>query len=393
MSRVNEYKVVIFGAGASGRGHLSELLVKDGIHDIVFVDNNRYLIEKLNEKSQYTVNLYSINTGKRSWRNISRFKAISRYDIENIVKEFSDCNLVLTSVLAENLSDIADILVSCISNRKKAGNYNFLNIVCCENYHHASGMLKQYLQSRISIEESEYLDKYIGFPNAMISRVVPQGSLDTLDIITEDYNEWVIDKKEFKGDLPSLPSIDFAYNLDARLERKLWIHNGGHAALAYAANLKGYKYIHESIRDMELVDFVSRVLDEIGDCIIHKYNGDFTEPEIRQYQSDLADRGSLEVICDEVERVIRSPIRKLQMKDRLLAPAIYAENNGLKNESIIQAIINAVKYNCPDDQESKIMQGVIANRGFEKFIEEYIGLERSNPIYEKLIKKWNEEMR
>ena len=46
----------------------------------------------------------------------------------------------------------------------------------------------------------------------------------------EDYNEWTARREDFKGQPPVwLAALQPVDNQDARLERKLFMHNGGHA--------------------------------------------------------------------------------------------------------------------------------------------------------------------
>ena len=201
---------------------------------------------------------------------------------------------------------------------------------------------------------------------------------------TEDYNEWAVRKEQYKGSDHGIPFIDITDSFEARLERKFWIHNGGHATVAYAGYLKGYTYIHEAVNDLEISAFAGKVMDEIGEAVAHKYG--FEKDEITRYKNALVTRGLISEMKDEIVRVIRNPIRKLGLADRLLAPAIYASQNNIPYDYIIKAAVNITLYNSKADAESVRMQETIQNKGFEYFVSEILGASKYPEIYNKLIK-------
>lgn len=380
--------MLIFGAGASGRGHLGELLYRDGNRNLVFVDKKKDLVEMLNQAGGYPVRLLTDNETPGFVRKITNVKAYCRCQEEEIQREFCEARLVLTCVIAENLPDIAGIAGKCIRRRFEQGIRTEMNIVCCENLDHASSWLRQMVLEKLEEPVRTYCEQYIGFPDAMISRVVPVPPAGSLDIVTEDYNEWTIDAGQFKGEDPGFADFHIVNNLDARLERKLWIHNGGHASMAYASARKGYRYVHEALQDNEIAEFTGAVLDEIGNCVFHKYPKDFTLEVIRSYEADLGRRGAIAEMKDEISRVVRDPLRKLGLHDRLLAPAVYAVSNNISCPHLIRAIVNATLYESPADAESLKMQEIIKTKGYEFFINETLGLKEYPELAGKIIKEY-----
>ncbi len=57
------------------------------------------------------------------------------------------------------------------------------------------------------------------------------------------------DAQAVKGEVPKIAGLRAVSNFPAEVERKLFIHNLGHAALAYLGYREGYTYIHEAIKD------------------------------------------------------------------------------------------------------------------------------------------------
>ena len=169
----------------------------------------------------------------------------------------------------------------------------------------------------------------------MISRVVPRPEPDPLAIIAEDYNEWTARGETFRGDKPAaLEALELVDNQSARLERKLFIHNGGHAICGYLGFHRGHRYIHEAVADPEVARHVIAALDELGEVVRRKWG--FSAESIDEYKQDLCRRGAVPEMRDEVLRVVRDPIRKLSPRERLVGPVILAVEYGLPHPAIVQ---------------------------------------------------------
>ena len=125
---------------------------------------------------------------------------------------------------------------------------------------------------------------------------------------------------------------------------------------------------------------------EIGDCIIHKYG--FDTDGIRGYEAELGRRGAIAEMKDEVRRVIRDPIRKLSVGDRIMGPLIYAYENNLKHDGLIKAAVNILRYYNPDDFESVKMKNIIETGGAEIFLNKTIKI----GAYPELVKEITECM-
>ena len=371
--------IAIFGAGCTGRGHLNALLYEGNYRNITFIDKNDELVKLLKEKKKYTLHLLGKN--ERTFE-IDGFETLHRNEEDAIIQTCINSDIVLTAVIAENLDNVSEVIAKAITVRRRKGNEKVMNIIACENLDNASTFLKNSTFARLSDADKAYSDKYIGFPDAMISRVVPLTKSDPLFMIAEDYNEWVVRKSDYMGPDPEIPFMNLISNLEARLERKIWIHNGGHATVAYMGWLRGYQYIHEAVADAEIATFAGKVMDEIGDVIIHKHG--FPKNEIEEYKNDLGPRGANAEMKDEIVRVVRDPVRKLGVKDRLMAPALYAEKHGLPNRYIIQSLKNILKYYNPDDPEAVRMHRIIGGYNLNYFLEETIGLKNETGLVKKI---------
>lgn len=99
-------KIVVFGAGASGRGHVGLLAWQAGF-EIVFVDKNPVLVDALRRQGHYRVTLY----GERSQQIVaSGYRVYHSLERAAIAEEIGDARLVLTAVFDQNLADVAETI-------------------------------------------------------------------------------------------------------------------------------------------------------------------------------------------------------------------------------------------------------------------------------------------
>jgi mannitol-1-phosphate 5-dehydrogenase len=60
---------------------------------------------------------------------------------------------------------------------------------------------------------------------------------DILKVFAEPYNTLILDKKAFINKLPDVSGVAPIDNIKAWVDRKLFIHNFGHASAAYVGHL------------------------------------------------------------------------------------------------------------------------------------------------------------
>jgi mannitol-1-phosphate 5-dehydrogenase len=354
---------------------------------IIYVDKDKTLVDMLKNRP-FEVLQIGLDGGRRTCK-VDDFEIYHTGEQDGINRAFAEADIVLTCVIAENLDDVSQKLAASVEYFTEIQSQKKLNIVACENLNRASSLLKELTIKRLSEKAAAVCEKQMAFPDAVISRVVPVPA-DPLKIICEDYNEWYADAGNWTGDLSVAPFIDLSDNLDALLERKLWIHNGGHASLAYAAWRHGCKYIHEAVGQPEIAGLAVETMREIGDCIIRKYG--FGKDEIREYEAALGRRGAIAEMKDEVRRVIRDQIRKLGKSDRLVGPLIYAYENGLKFDCLIKSVVNILGYCDESDAESVKMKSIIEGEGVSVFLNRTIGLEKYPGLVEKIKEIYDKNM-
>lgn len=375
-------KVVLFGAGSAGKG-LIGLLFNQAGYQVVFVDIDPVVVQKLHTAKQYKVCIHG-RDGNQTLKSVSGYTILPAQDRERIAKEIVTADLVLTAVFVQNLPDVAQTIALAIRFCQQAQRSRPLDCIACENMKNSSSILAQHVHAGLDEEDLRYCTEFMGFPDCMINRVVPK-SPDLLYVETEDYCEWTVDIQAWKSHKPTaLAFIEGVDNQDARLDRKLMVYNGMHAASAYYGHIAGHTWLHETIRDSRLTDRIQKTLDQIADAVQRHHR--FEHQDMANYKQDFWARCRNPGLKDPIVRVARQPQRKLGHHERLVGPAKLAQQYGLPRNYILEAIWAALHYRHADDADSLALADSLETKGLRQTLVSASGLEQDDPLIDELEK-------
>lgn len=346
-----------FGAGNIGRGFIGMLLAQAG-YKVVFADVNKELIGRLHQDQAYTVHIMDVEKEDVRIENIDGIMSNG----SEIAPAIAEASIITTAVGLTILPRIAPTFAEGIKARIAAGSKEPLNIIACENAIRASSQLKEHVYNNLSDEEKRYCDEYVGFPDCAVDRIVPPGTNEIpTDVVVEQYYEWDVEKASFAGDIPNITGMTLVDNLDAFIERKLFTLNTGHCITAYVGRLKGKKTIEEAIKNPEIYDLVFKAMTQSGAGLVKKHGLD---PDAHAaYINKIINRFKNPYLNDDVTRVGREPLRKLSATDRLVKPTMTAYGYGLPVDALVTGIGAALRYDNPDDPQSKELQDKISQLG------------------------------
>ena len=377
-------KAIQFGAGKIGRGFIGALLSKAGYH-VVFADVNTEIINKINSDKKYTIHVMDTICSEEEISNISGVISTS----DEIYKEIVEAEIITTAVGPGVLPRIAPTIAKGIALRKEKGIKTYLNIIACENAIKASSQLEEEVKKYLNEEEIEYLKEFVGFPNCSVDRIVPPvKSENILDVVVENYYEWNVEKSAFKGEIPKIEGMNLVDNLMAYIERKLFTLNTGHAITAYFGYLKGYETIEESIKDEVIYGFVKNAMIESGKGLIAKYN--FDEEAHYKYIDKIIDRFKNPYLKDDVARVGREPLRKLNENDRLIKPLITARGFNINTDNLLLGVGAALHYDNKEDSQSVQLQSLINEKGIKASLAEISKISGDTDVLDKIEKYYDE---
>ena len=367
-------QAIQIGAGNIGRGFIGALLSQAGWH-VTFADVVEPIIEALNRDHGYTVHILDKEPGEIAITGVDGVLSTS----PDFAKKVAECDLITTAVGPNVLPIIAKSIAGGIQARKAAGNTAPMNVVCCENGLRTTTRLKNEVLKHLNPEETAFLEANIGFADCAVDRICPKPGFDNiLDAAVERYCEWDVESAAWKGERPEIDGLTFADNLMAYLERKLFTLNSGHAICAYLGNLKGYKTILESIADTAIGETVHAAISESGEGLIREFGFD---PDVHHaYVEKIFARYQNPFLADEVLRVGREPIRKLESGDRLIKPLTTTASYGLPVDHLLFGAAAALRFDCPEDPQSVELQKKLRADGPAAALTAYSGLTAENPL-------------
>lgn len=368
-----------FGAGNIGRGFIGLLLYNSGF-ELSFADVNVSLIEQLNQLKAYKVETIEPHA-KQFTVHIKQAYDIN-LDIETLLEAMAHVDLITTAVGPNILPKIAPLFAKAIERIAQNSLSTYTNIIACENVMGGSELLKTEIYKYLSPSAIEYADTWIGFPNSAVDRIVPlQDNPEPLLVKVEPYFEWIIDETKTKDKLDIKGAI-LTDKLDAYIERKLYLVNAGHAAIAYAGYRKSYASIYESLKDEAIYNHVRGQMLEAATLLVRKHGFKYEDLEV--YTDKTLDRFSNPDITDSIYRVGRSPLRKLSQNDRFIKPLNELYQYNLESKHFEESILNALKYDYAFDEEAVQLQAKIHELGIKKTLIEVCGLDPDHSFIKRL---------
>lgn len=373
-------RAVVFGAGNIGRGFIGELFSESG-YDVTFIDVDRVLLEALNARRAYIVRL--VDGEEVHDVHVGPVCALHADDRDAVVDAVSRAEIMATAVGARALPTIAPNIAAGVRKRQQAAMQTPLNCIVCENLKGAAGFLRGMVAKHLSAEEQGYLDAHVGFVNTVIGRMVPpltpaQRAQDPTLIRVEPYKELPVDRAGFVGPAPPIEAMEVCDNFAVYTARKLYIHNCGHAVLAYLGYLKGYTYGYEALSDAEIDASLQEAWRESIAGQGARYGVDAAW--LQAHADDLRRRFANRALADTVYRLGRDPIRKLDPDDRLVAPARLAEKAGLQPRALARAIAAALHFDPPGDAVSATLQQRLSVEGIDAVLADICQIHPDEPL-------------
>jgi Mannitol-1-phosphate/altronate dehydrogenases len=337
-------KLVLFGAGKIGRSFIGQLFSRSG-YEVVFIDIDQRVIDALNQKHSYKVFICDTNPGTIVVDNV---RGVQGNDVEKVVNEIVSADVLAVSVGKNGLKHIVPTLSHGLVAREKAYPGRMIDIILAENMRNADVFLHDELTK--VLPESYPLDQRVGLVETSIGKMVPlvlnHQDNDILSVYAEAYNTLIVNKKAFKNSIPVIAGMEAKENMKAWVDRKLFIHNFGHAAAAYL----GYKhhpeltFLWEVLEDEKIRTFVRKAMQQSATALQNEYPDVFSTEHLQEHINDLIQRFSNRSLGDTVFRVGCDLYRKLSFDDRIITPLMSAYKNGLPYNMILKVLASALRF-------------------------------------------------
>ncbi len=345
-------KVVIIGAGKTGRGFLARLL-KD--NEIIFIDKDNDLVKSLNNAGKINISFFG-NTPDScsvSFKEAHTWETVSP-DV------FAGAEVIFVSVGGTNLTDVGNELKKYITKEQR--------IIVCENASKPAKKLADALQiDGIRIAESTVFCTTI------------ENAESPLDIDSEWYPYLQFDGDAFLNN-PELDGIRAVKNFGGFLDRKLFTYNSASCIIAYLGAYKGYTVYGDAANDPEILEMLDYNYEIINDCICKEYGYGVDD----QKEFALLSRAKFtnRTLVDTVSRNAREPQRKITPNERIVSPMLLEIKYG-KDSSVLEKTLAAALLYHPE--EEKVWNQMVKEKGYEGILTELCGLSPQSDVFKRVI--------
>jgi len=366
-------KAVMYGAGNIGRGFIGQLLFESG-YGTVFIDVNDDIVNALNKRRSYPLRILAEDVS--SDLLIENVSAINGKDVGRCAAAIAEAELMATAVGAGILPKIAPVIAAGLIQRHNLGGRP-LDILVCENLKNAGIVFRDLIAKHLPNNVCEWFNGNVGLVDTSIGRMVPLQSPELLDgdplrVCAEAYCTLPVDRDAFRSDVSDLRGMRRYSPFSYYVERKLYIHNMGHALAAYCGDYMGYEYIWQSIGDPKIKSVVGKAMYSSADMLALRYNSD--RNELHAHVDDLMSRFANRRLTDTVYRVGRDLRRKLAPEDRMVCALRACASAGTDTGRILLGIALALRFTYND-----------LNMPAERILTEICHISKDEPVYESIL--------
>ncbi len=363
MAKNPHHKLVLFGAGKIGRSFIGQLFSRGG-YEVVFIDTFKPVIDELNRRGNYNV---IIKGDQTQVLNIGNVRGVYALDSDKVTDEIATADTLAVSVGIAGLGAVIPLIAKGLLARYQADPENPLDIIIAENLRNAAEYMRQELLRQLP--PLYPLPKLVGLVETSIGKMVPimlekDVEEDILQVFAEPYNTLILDKLAFKNQIPVISGLSPKENMKAWVDRKLFIHNLGHAATAYLGYLYNHEfiYLYEALGMPEIKSTVRNTMLQAADILLCKYPDEFTVESLTAHIDDLLNRFRNKALGDTIFRVGCDLMRKLGPEDRLAGAIRLAIDQILPYDKILYVLVSSCYFGATDENGKRFP-------GDEEFIE------------------------
>lgn len=213
---------------------------------------------------------------------------------------------------------------------RMAADAGAVSVVPCDNLSEngaAARKLLVDLAAQVDSALRDWIEENVAFVSTMIDRITPAttdadrtaaaaltGYSDASPVVTEPFTEWVLAGADF-ADLESA-GARFVADVQPFELRKLWLLNGSHSLLAYAAPARGHATVAAAVADPVCLRWIEEWWDEAARHLT------LPAPETAAYRKALLDRYANPRIRHLLRQIAMDGSQKLPMR---VVPVLRAE--------------------------------------------------------------------
>ena len=331
--------MVIIGAGKTGRGFVGRLAAEAGC-EMLFVDCNQALVEKLNRAGSFEVSYFG---GVREKTVVSSYHAATWEDAD-----LSESELIFVSVGGQNLEAVGEML------REKLPRNGQHYIITCEN----------------ASSPAEKLQKVIGREDVTVSEAtVFCTTIDEneVDIASEDYPYLQCDRDRLNGYVPFVPAVKPVGEFGNFLTRKLYTYNAASCVIAYLGAVKGYEVYSEAANDPQVLELLDRNYEQSNRAMCMEFG--YTPEDQAEFALLSRKKFTSTAIRDTVDRNARDVARKMAPGERIIGILQLVLKHGGDAAVLEQTAAAALLYTADPKWQAKK-----AEMSYEAILRDFCGI-------------------
>lgn len=345
--------IVQFGAGNIGRSLVGTLFTQAG-YEVVFVDASPEIVTALNTRRCYTVRIKDNECPDGVAQTVSNVRGILATDAQAVREAVAEAALVSTAVGARILPEIMPLLASGLARRTEP-----LTVLLCENLHGAGAIARQHLLAALPEERRERTE--VRFAETSIGKMVPimpeaVRKNDPLEVWAEAYNCIIADRAGFGATMPKIEGLLLKDQFPAWVERKLFVHNLGHATCAWHGHMHGYTRICDCLQDPWIHGETRAVMQTSAKALALRHPGVFASEDLDGHINDLLCRFTNRALADTIFRVGRDLPRKLAAGDRVMGALRLCIEQGVDPEHLCRAMAAALNFHATGEDGRPLME-------------------------------------
>lgn len=345
-------KIVVIGAGKTGRGFIARLLQEEQ-QEIILIDKDTSLIEQLNLDKEFEISFFG---NVREPYTIKGYKA---YTWENACLE--DAELIFVSVGGQNLQAVGESLAPLL----KADKHYY--IVTAENASHPSKTLRDAIgKENISVSES-----------TVFCTTIENGGLN---INSENYPYLQCDADLLDGFVPEAKTIRPIEKFSNFLTRKLYTYNAASCVIAYLGWQMGYRNYADAANDNQILEMLDANYAVTNKVLCKEYG--YEEKDQEEFAALSKAKFCDRTIIDTVARNARDPQRKLAVAERLMGPLRLILKYGEDATVLKKTVAAAVLY---ENEEDAAWMKIKAEKSTEQILTDICGIEPAEELFAEIM--------
>ena len=340
---------VHFGAGNIGRALAGPIFSRAG-YQVLFVDAVPEIVRALHERREYRVVIKdTLPPGTPDSFMVTGVDGIDVRDQETVKAAVARADLIGTAVGAAHLPSVLNAIAAGLPEREGRP----VSLLFCENLHGLARMARETLSR--ALPEDFPLDQQVGLVETSIGKMVPLMPQevrrnDPLEVWGEAYNAIIADRNGFVGPVPDdIEGLLLKQCFQTYVDRKLYIHNLGHATCAYHGYLRGHALIDDAMCDPAVLAETEAVMQESARALARRYPQELDAAGLAEHVADLLRRFGNQALGDTVFRVGRDLRRKLAPGDRMIGGLRLVQSEQGDIAPVCRAIAAALQFAATDE--------------------------------------------